>query len=984
MPESSRNPETRNPENSLFQIRHRILIVDDNPLDRQAVIDALQRKSKEIDGIDADVLEAGTVAHAREALQQEEFACIFLDHNLPDGTALDLLMEVRSQGLVTPVVVLTGERGEETIAEVMRAGAADYLPKEKLHPDLVARSLRAALRFLQAQREKQDAFDELRARDRAIAAASNGIVIADPRQPDCPIVYTNEAFLRMTGYSQADVIGHNCRFLQGAETDPEAILELREAVQQQRGCQVQILNYRKDETTFWNEVTVSPVWDRQGKLTHFVGIQTDTTARHEADGERLRLLEIATRQAAELTAVIEAMPAGVYLGTENGIILSNSRGLEILGVDSAAELPQNIPALAALLETRSADTGERIAPGEEVFSRALRGEWAEQEVVHRNLRTGKDLVVRSAAAPILEGDRIIGAVSINNDVTEQKGVEEALRQSEERYRTVVEALTEGIIVQDAEGIVRTANPSAERILGLTIDEVTGRTSSDPRWEGIREDGSLMPGEEHPPMAALRTGQPQRNVIMGLRQPDGTLVWVSVNSHPISHSESGEALGVVSSFFDVTSQRQAQRELQARAARETLLNRIGQTLRISPNPEAVQEAAINLLGEALGADRCYFGLYDLRQGRVAIAQDWHRVDLASIQGVYPFTNTKEMFQELYRDSNTSVIQDAHAAGLSSQTIANMALLGLRSRVSVALADGDGLMATLTAAMADGPRAWTKEEVALVEAVGTQLRSAVEMARVTQREHNIATQLQEALQPELPGTVPGLALSRYYRPALAQSEGVGGDFYDVFAIEKGCTALVVGDLSGKGLAAASQVSTVRNMLRAFLYSLPTVIAAVTELNRVLAENNLLTGFTTLFVGTYDSAAGILKYVNCGQEPALLLRAETGFVEQLEPTGPILGTLESACYTESCIALAAGDALAIFTDGLTEVGASRTEMLGIEGVAALLAQSMPQDLDQTPEQRGEALALNLIAGVDAFAEAGARDDMCLLVSIVTAAGA
>ena len=959
--------------------RPQILIVDDSATDRQAVVRALQGGAGSSQEAAVDAREASTIAQARAALQREEFACIFLSHPLPDGSALDLLMEMRTQGRSTPVVVLTGERDEEIIAEVMRAGAADYLPKEKLQPDLVARSLRAALRFLDVQREKEAVLDELRVRDFAIAAAANGIVIADARLPDFPLIYTNESFLQMTGYSRDEVIGYNCRFLQGPETSPEAVLELHEAVQQGRRCQVQILNYRKDGSAFWNEVTVSPVQDAQGTLTHFVGIQTDTTARQMAEGERITLLELATRQAAQMAAVIEQMPAGVYLGTEDGISLSNRLGREMLGLSAAGDLAQSIPSLAAALETRYADTGERISPEDEVFNQALRGERVEREVILRNTRTGQDLVVRSAAAPILENGRIVGAVAVNSDVTERKRVEETQRQSEAHHRAVIESLAEGITVQDVSGTIRSVNPSGERILGIAADQVIGLTLADARWQAIREDGRPLPGEEHPSQAALRTSQPQRAVVMGLRRPDGTDIWLSVNAQPIAHPETGEPLGVVTSFFDITTQRAARQALQARAVRETLLNQIGRAQDGSTAPEAIQELALNLLGEALGADRCYLGFYNLSQSVVTIAQDWKRAGMPSLAGVYPFTNTAEMFQELYQGQTVSVIADAQEAPLSPQTRTNMDRLGLRSRVSVALTDSNGLMATLTAAMTETTRIWTEDETALVQAVAAQVRTSVEMARVAQREHAIATQLQEALQPDLPGAVPGLALARYYRPALADSEGVGGDFYDVYALEKGCTTLVVGDLSGKGLAAAAQVSTVRNMLRAFLYSQPTLAGAMTGLNHVLAEHSLLTGFTTLFAGCYDSATGNLNYVNCGQEPALIWRASTGTVEPLDPTGAIMGAIEGVQFSQFCTTLLPGDALAIFTDGLTEVGASRTNMLGVEGVAALMENAAAQAQAEDAAGLAETLTLELIAGVDAYAQSGARDDMCLLLAVV-----
>ena len=255
---------------------------------------------------------------------------------------------------------------------------------------------------------------------------------------------------------------------------------------------------------------------------------------------------------------------------------------------------------------------------------------------------------------------------------------------------------------------------------------------------------------------------------------------------------------------------------------------------------------------------------------------------------------------------------------------------------------------------------------------------QQASLAERERNIAQQLQAALQPELPDALPGLAVTKYYEAALAEA-GVGGDFYDVFSVNPTCTALVVGDLSGKGLDAAALVATVRNMLRAFVYTKPTLAEAVTELNEVLAGNNLLTGFCTLFISVFDTATGILTYVNCGQEPALVRRAGTGAVEPLDATGPILGTFQGAVFSEGCVALRPLDAVAIFTDGLTEVGPSRTGMLGVEGISSLLAEPFAQEEAQNGLLNAEALALRLIVGVDAAAANGVtRDDMCLLIAV------
>lgn len=131
--------------------------------------------------------------------------------------------------------------------------------------------------------------DALRLRDRAIEATSVGIIITDARRPDNPIIYANPAFARMTGYAQEELLGSNPRLLQGPETDVEAIEEVRKALRETRSCLVTLKNYRKDGTTFWNELFISPVRDEAGTLTHYIGTQTDVTELKRAQEERHEL-----------------------------------------------------------------------------------------------------------------------------------------------------------------------------------------------------------------------------------------------------------------------------------------------------------------------------------------------------------------------------------------------------------------------------------------------------------------------------------------------------------------------------------------------------------------------------------------------------------------------------------------------------------------------------------------------------------------------
>ncbi len=161
-----------------------------------------------------------------------------------------------------------------------------------------------------------------------------------------------------------------------------------------------------------------------------------------------------------------------------------------------------------------------------------------------------------------------------NEIGERKRAEEALRESKERYRSVIAAIAEGVVLQQADGQITACNASAEKILGLSTQQILGRTSVDPRWQAIREDGSPFPGENHPAIVTLLTGKPQSNVVMGIHKPEGTTTWISINSQPLWHPEDEHPYAVVTSFSDITVRKQAEVALRASEAKyRTLVEKI---------------------------------------------------------------------------------------------------------------------------------------------------------------------------------------------------------------------------------------------------------------------------------------------------------------------------------------------------------------------------------------------------------------------------
>jgi len=117
----------------------------------------------------------------------------------------------------------------------------------------------------------------------------NGITLSDPDLPDNPIVYANEAFELITGYNREEILGKNCRFLQGGDRDQPEIDRIREALKEQKAVTVTLRNYRKDGTLFYNQFTIRPLYDPQGHLIYYLGVQYDVTEKVKAREELKRL-----------------------------------------------------------------------------------------------------------------------------------------------------------------------------------------------------------------------------------------------------------------------------------------------------------------------------------------------------------------------------------------------------------------------------------------------------------------------------------------------------------------------------------------------------------------------------------------------------------------------------------------------------------------------------------------------------------------------
>jgi PAS domain S-box-containing protein len=409
-----------------------------------------------------------------------------------------------------------------------------------------------------------------------------------------------------------------------------------------------------------------------------------------------------------------------------------------------------------------------------------------------------------------------------------------------------------------------------------------------------------------------------------------------------------------------------RALAATARREKLLREIGLHIRNTVAAHDIEDHAAQLLGAALSADRCFFVHFDLSRDYMRIGSDWRRHDLPSAAGEYKPSAFALPSKSLLASHGSQVLNDVDDLEWSAATITMLATFRMRAVVNVPLFR-DGELETVLCVAMECPRAWTQDEIGLVEAVAAQTRSAIESAAIIERERRIATTLQDALLPPLPDKAPGMEIGHAYRPALSEAN-VGGDSYAVYPINAHTYALVVGDVSGKGLAAASHVAALQNILRYALCSSRSLSEAITQMNSVVIEHSLVVGFATLFVGLYDSEKLTLTYCSCGHEPPLIVAASE--MEPLQTTGPPLGVMEGVVYKEQTVSLAVGDTIFIYTDGLSEAGPDRHTLLGSNGLAEIVrrrANEMP--ISDLP---GE-----VMSDVVAFANGRLQDDACIIAA-------
>jgi GAF domain-containing protein len=265
------------------------------------------------------------------------------------------------------------------------------------------------------------------------------------------------------------------------------------------------------------------------------------------------------------------------------------------------------------------------------------------------------------------------------------------------------------------------------------------------------------------------------------------------------------------------------------------------------------------------------------------------------------------------------------------------------------------------------AFSDEDMGLLHTFAFQAALAIDTAKMYSKEHLVASVLQASILPKTLPVFPEIESSSVYLPAGVEAD-IGGDYYDLFRAPGGGIFMVMGDVCGKGVVAATKTSRIKYTVRGLASAGLGPSEIISEVNRMISETGETSDIVTLWVGVLDVAAGELSYANGGHPPALLKRSEDASIVRFSPTGPLLGATALAHYDLETVDIAPGDTVLLYTDGVTEARRGNT-FFGEGRVQRALRQG--RDAGEVTQR--------LLSALDRFVPGAIRDDAAILAVMV-----
>ena len=769
----------------------------------------------------------------------------------------------------------------------------------------------------------------------------------------------NDTMARMYGYARAEeIVGARLGDLLSSSI-PENVRYLKDFVRsgyQLSDAESQEVDRYGDTKYFLNDLT--GIVENESLLRVW-GTQRDITERKHAEEVRARL-----------AAIIESSEDAIIAKTLEGIITNWNRGAQkIYGYSSEEVLGKPINILVP------PDRPNEIP---KILERLRRGEAIEHYETVRVTKDGRRVDISLTISPIRDSSgNIVGASTIARDITERKRAEEALKQSEELYRVVVEQARENIFLVDAETRrIVDSNPAFQETLGYAEEElrsmtlydvvVADRKSIDANIRGVLEHKHRLVGERK------------------YRRKDGSLVDVEVSASTILRN-GRETLCTVA--HDITEHKRTERA-------QRFLAEVGATLSSSLDYRTTLASVARLVVPYL-ADWCIVDVLEEEDGsleRLAVAhQDPKKVTLVQeLQERYPpdpgaprgvLQVLKTGRSELVSEIPESLVEEVTCDAEHREILRG---LGLKSYMVVPLVARGRTLGAISLVAAESGWRYGEADLQLAEDLARRAALAVDNARLYRGRTQVARTLQEGLLPSRLPKVPGIDAGLRY--LSAGEVDVGGDFYDLFEVRANGGAdpsefssswgVTIGDVSGKGAEAAAVLAFARYTIRALATRESCPSTVLGGLNEAMVYQRRERGdhkFCTVAYIRLETEEGNMErgaritVSRGGHPPPFLLKAD-GSIQKIGQPGRAIGVFDDANLTEQQASLLPGDALVLYTDGVVEARSPDGCFYGEERFVSLLRSCRGLDAS-TIAGRVEDTVLN-------FQEQNPRDDVAVLV--------
>lgn len=506
--------------------------------------------------------------------------------------------------------------------------------------------------------------------------------------------------------------------------------------------------------------------------------------------------------------------------------------------------------------------------------------------------------------------------------------------------------TDSVFVRDLNGQIVYVNEVACITRGYTKGELMAMTfagldvpeyaqMTKPRIEYLKKVGSAVFESAH-------------------FRKDGTIMPVEINARIVTLR--GKKL-IVSIVRDITVRKEFEVKLQRAKELSDALNEINTLINSTLDFDRIMQQVVVEATKAIGAETA--GI-DLRDGdrwvlRYVYGLPWELVGTR-------FTNREFMTSVLAAKSKSLVvINDA----LNDERVNHEVVerFNIRSMLVVPLMVREHAIGTIVFHYHSETVPFDEAQIDFASKLGTSISLAIENAHLFASQHTIADTLQEALLAN-PQDIPGIDFGYLYRSATEATK-VGGDFYDLFELEDGKVGVLIGDVSGKGLDAATLTSVVKDTVKAYAYDDSSPASIMAKTNEIVNRCTGTATFVTLFFGILDTGSGKLTYCSAGHPPAIL-RKKTSEISLLFTSSPAVGAFSGLSYIDDTITIEIGDILVLYTDGVIEAKSSG-EFFGEERLVELVGSFEPHQIKELPQI--------IFSEVASFSIGNLSDDIALL---------